>query len=70
MKIIILKATGVNEIFVPKRFDPNLMAGEVSRNRNTEFSSVIYMAQKLEKFGLVYHDDKAHYLVAEEASYV
>ena len=38
------------------------MAGEVALNRNTVFTSLIGMAQKLEKLGLVYYDDKVHYL--------
>jgi hypothetical protein len=46
------------------------LAGEVSLNRNTAFTSVICMAQKLEKLGLVYYDNEVHYLVAEEVGNV
>ena len=46
------------------------MAGEVVLNRNTVFTSVITMAQKLEKLGLVYYDNEVHYLVAEEVGNV
>jgi hypothetical protein len=42
------------------------VAGEVALNRNTVFTSLIGMAQKLEKLGLVYYDDKVHYLGDEE----
>jgi DNA-binding IclR family transcriptional regulator len=42
------------------------LAGEVALNRNTVFTSLIGMAQKLEKLGLVYYDDKVHYLGDEE----
>jgi len=46
------------------------MAGEVSLNRNTIFDSLIGIAQKLEKLGLVYYDGKVHYLGDEEDYHV
>lgn len=42
------------------------MAREVALNRNTIFDSLIGMAQKLGKLGLVYRDNKVYYLADEE----